>query len=249
MHTSTTMHTSEFEFLVGGRSGTFDDALPGLTVTDRVAVVTYSPGGSLAAAPLLLASVGRYYELLRSRGESFYRYPSYYVIHVGRQQAYHGWLDVWSANKEVVVAPHGEAVLEALSDRAITRVLLEDAGSKPGELMRENANWFLEDVRDVLTFTPGRREGDFSVRSSDAAATFAVRAARASHGILTDQDIDRISARAYHPQGFDRITQSDGLGKLCAYGPTPGVLGQDDEYLRRHGAGAATMQHHRFKVS
>ena len=76
-----------------------------LTVNDRVGVVTHSPGGSLAAAPLLLASVARYYELLRGQGDKFYRYPGYYVIHVGRQHAYHGWLDVWSANKGLS-SPH-----------------------------------------------------------------------------------------------------------------------------------------------
>jgi hypothetical protein len=125
------MSTAGFEIMVDGRPATFDSVLPELTVNDRVGVVTQSPGGSLAAAPLLLASVARYYELLRGRGDKFYRYPGYYVIHVGRQHAYHGWLDVWSANKEVVVASHGEAVLEALNDRAITRVVLEDAGKPP----------------------------------------------------------------------------------------------------------------------
>jgi hypothetical protein len=242
------MSTSEFEIRVDGGPATFDDVLPEFTVNDRIGVVTQSPGGSLAAAPLLLASVARYYELLRDQGDEFYRYPGYYVIHVGRQHAYHGWLDVWSANKEVVVAPHGEAVLEALNDRAITRVVLEDAGNAPGELMRENVNWLLKDVRDVLTYVPGIGHGGITIKPSDPAAELIARAARASHGVLSDEGIEEIVGRSGQPQAFNRIACSDALGQLCAYGPTPGVLGQDADYLRRHGADESTMRPHRFSV-
>jgi hypothetical protein len=47
-------------------------------------------------------------------------------------------------------------MLEALHDRAVTRVLIEAAPAGAGNLMRETANWFVEDVRDILSFTPGR---------------------------------------------------------------------------------------------
>jgi hypothetical protein len=122
MHTSQTMRSDEFDVTVAGGPGSLDAVLPSLTTSDRIAIVTHTPGGSLAAAPLLLAAVGRYYELLRAERDDFYRYPSYFVIHVGQLRAYHGWLDVWSHHKEVVVAAHGQAVLEALHDRAISRV-------------------------------------------------------------------------------------------------------------------------------
>ena len=242
------MSTAGFEIMVDGNPATFDDVLPELTVNDRVGVVTHSPGGSLAAAPLLLASVARYYELLRGRGGKFYRYPGYYVIHVGRQHACHGWLDVWSANKEVIVAAHGEAVLEALNDRAITRVVLEDAGNEPGELMRENVNWLFEDVRDVFTYVPGHNHGGITIQPSHAAADLIARAARASYGFLTDGEIENIIGRCGQPQGFNRIAAADALRRLCGYGPTPGVLGQDADYLRRHDADGSTMRPHRFFV-
>ena len=57
MHTSRSMRTDEFEVTVAGTRGTFDDILPGLTTADRIAIVTHTPGGSLAAAPLLPAFV------------------------------------------------------------------------------------------------------------------------------------------------------------------------------------------------
>ena len=135
MHTSRSMRTDEFEVTVAGTRGTFDDILPGLTTADRIAIVTHTPGGSLAAAPLLLAAVGRYYEILRRERDEFYRYPGYFVVHVGELRAYHGWLDVWPQHKEVVVAAHAEAVLEAIHDRDVTRVVLEAAPAGTGYLI------------------------------------------------------------------------------------------------------------------
>ena len=106
------------------------------------------------------------------------------MIHVGELRAYHGWLDVWAEHKEVVVASHGEAVLEALHDRGVSRVLLEDVSPGAGVLMRENADWFLEDVVDVLNFTPGRTTGGVTVRPSAAAGTLVALAVEASHGLI-----------------------------------------------------------------
>lgn len=249
MHTGSMIFTSDFGFAVDGEQATFDEVLPGLSTSDRVAIVTCSPGGSLAAAPLLLAAAGRYYELWRARKKDFYRYPDYYVIHVGQLRGLHGWLDVWPEHKDVVVAAHGEAVLEALVDRGITRVLLEDAGTAGGEFMRENANWFLEDVRDVLAFSGSATSGgDIEVRPSTAAVELTVRAAEAIRGLIPDDDIARLVAEAGLPRGFRRLSNVDGLRQIAAYGPTPGALGQRDDYLRRHCAGAEVVARHRFTV-
>jgi len=248
MHTSRSMRTDEFEVTVAGTRGTFDDILPGLTTADRIAIVTHTPGGSLAAAPLLLAAVGRYYEILRRERDEFYRYPGYFVVHVGELRAYHGWLDVWPEHKEVVVAAHAEAVLEAIHDRDVTRVVLEAAPAGTGYLMRETANWFLEDLRDILSFTPGRSVGALTVRPSAAAARLVRRAVEASHGIVPQETGAGIQARAHQPQAFDRLTPLEGLQLLCGYGPVPDVIGQGADYLARHGANQGVMALHQFTV-
>ena len=248
MHTSRIIRTDEFEITVAGNRGTLDDILPGLTTADRIAIVTHTPGGSLAAAPLLLAALGRYYEVLRRERHEFYRYPGYFVVHVGELRAYHGWLDVWPEHKEVVVAAHAEAVLEALHDRAVTRVLLEAGPAGTGNLMRETANWFLEDVRDILGFTPGRSAGALTVRPSPAAARLVRMAVEASHGIVPAETGVGIQARAHQPQGFDRLTPREGLRQLCGYGPVPDVIGQGADYLARHGANAEVMAPHQFTI-
>ncbi len=248
MHTSRMIRTDEFAITAGGAPATLEEVLPGLTTADRVAVVTHTPGGSLAAAPLLLAAVGRYYEELRRERDDFYRYPSYFVVHVGGLQAYHGWLDVWAEHKEVVVPANAEAVLDALHDRGVTRVLLEDVTPGPGVLMRETVNWLLEDVRDVLRFTPGVREGSLTVRPSEAAARLVRQAVDASQGLLPDETARRLVEQADLPQAFERISPHDALGLICGYGAVPGVIGQSEDYLARHGADARTMELHRYVV-
>lgn len=250
MHTKDIIHTDEFGVTVGGRPGTLDDVLPGLTSRDRIAVVAHTPGGAIAAAPLVLAAVGRYYELLRAeRDDAFYRYPGHFVVHVGAIRGYHGMLDIWPEHHEVVVPAHGEAVLEALHDRAITRVLLEATTPADGELMRENANWFLEDVRDVLVFDPERDRGPLGVRPSEAAVAMIEGAVRASAGVVTEEVAATLVARAAQPRHVERITPAEGLAHLCGYGATPDVLGQSPDYLARHGADATAMAKHHFLVS
>ncbi|MBC9731011.1 hypothetical protein [Streptomyces sp. TRM68367] len=250
VHTSRTMHTREFGITSGGEPATLDDVLPELTTEDRVAVVTHSPGGALAAAPLLLAAVGSYYEQLRAeRADDFYRYPSYFVLHVGRMRGYHGWLDVWPEHRDVVVRPQGEAVLEALHDRAITRVLLEAAVPAEGELMRENANWFLEDVRSVLIFDPKANHGTVGVRPSAVAAKMIERVVGASEGLLPKATAAAILERAAETRYFEPVTPADALTHVCGYGATPDTIGQSSDYLARHGATARTMAAHRFSVS
>jgi hypothetical protein len=246
MHTSRTMRTGEFEVRIEGLLGTFDEVLPNFTVSDRIAIVTHTPGGSLAAAPLLLAAIGRYYELLREERDEFYRYPNYFVVHLGRLQAYHGWIDVWPEHKEVVVNPDPEAVLEALLERGITRVLLESTPAASGEVMRESANWFLEDVADVLAFTPWQCEGPLTVRSSAAAAELVRGAVQASEKILPKEVAQRAIANADQCQAFERLTPLEALSRMCSYGPVPGDLGQSEEYLTQHNSDLAP---HRFRVT
>lgn len=242
------MKPAEFEFTIQGSRATVDDIFPGFTTSDRVAIVCHSTGGSLAAAPLLLGVIGRYYELLRRERDDFYRYPSYFVIHVGQLRAYHGWLDVWAEHKEVVVPSNAEAVLEALHDRGVTRAVLEHIPNRPGELMRETANWFLEDIVDVLGFSPDRAQHDIMVRPSPQASRLIVKAVEASHGVIPDSVASEIKAHADQPRGFERMTPLEGLQRLCGYGDAPGIIGQSEEYLTRHAATTQTMLPHRFSV-
>lgn len=107
---------------------TIPDLFPGFDARDRLGVVVHHPGGALGASVLVLATITAFYDLQRSRGDDCFVYPDYFVFHVGQQHGNHSMLDIWPDHKEVVVAGEPEAVLRAIDDRAITRLLVPAVG-------------------------------------------------------------------------------------------------------------------------
>jgi len=89
------------------------------------------PCGAVGASALLCATITAFYDIQRSRGPDFFIYPDYYLFHVGRPLGDHARLDVWPRRKEVVVSDEPQQILEAIDDRAITRLWVEDGA--PGE--------------------------------------------------------------------------------------------------------------------
>ena len=88
------------------------------------------PCGALGASALLSAAITAFYDVQRSRSEDFFIYPDYFLFHVGRPLGEHGRLDVWPRRKEVVVEDDPERVLEAIDDRGVTRLLVEDGAAR-----------------------------------------------------------------------------------------------------------------------
>ena len=84
------------------------------------------PCGAVGASGLISAAVTAFYDIQRSRGPDFFIYPDYYLFHVGRPLGDHGMLDIWPPRKEVVVGEAPQQILEAIVDRGITRLVVED---------------------------------------------------------------------------------------------------------------------------
>jgi hypothetical protein len=131
MHSSHELTSSSFEISVDGGSARLEDLFEGFHEHDRLGVVVSRPYGAVGASALITATVTAFYDIQRSRAEDFFIYPDYYLFHVGRQLGDHGQLDVWPRHKEVVVPADPEEILEAVNDRAITRLVVEDG--EPGE--------------------------------------------------------------------------------------------------------------------
>lgn len=126
MHTARELASSSFAIAVAGRRATLADVFPGFGERDRLGVVVRRPCGAVGASALILATITAFYDIQRARSEDFFIYPDYYLFHVGRRLGDHNMLDIFPAHKEVVVGDGPEGLLEAINDRAVTRLLVED---------------------------------------------------------------------------------------------------------------------------
>ena len=126
-----------FEIAAEGRRVRLEELFEGFGEQDRLGVVVNRPCGAVGASALISATVTAFYDIQRARGPDFFVYPDYYLFHAGRALGDHGMLDVFPSRKEVVVPEEPDAILDAVNDRAITRLLVpapDGALAAPTEL-------------------------------------------------------------------------------------------------------------------
>ncbi len=164
MHSSRELSSSSFEIEVGGVAAPLEELFEGFGEQDRLGVVMSRPCGAVGASALITATITAFYDIQRARGPKFFIYPDYYLFHVGRPLGDHGRFDIWPRHKEVVVAAEADRLLEAVNDRAITRLVVEDGTvgeppSDPGALASARAR-----VETCLVYSPSGRVEDADVR-------------------------------------------------------------------------------------
>lgn len=168
MHTTQDLDVSSFAFTMGGLKAEFTDLLPAFTEKDRLGVIVRSPCGALGASGLILATVSAFYDIHRQRAEDFFVYPDYFIFHVGGPTGDHKMLDIFPSHKEIVVEDSAEELLRAINDRAVTRLLLEDA--QPGEPELDRPTLASTGLRTAIAYSPGGRVAgaDLSVEGNEA---------------------------------------------------------------------------------
>jgi hypothetical protein len=124
MHSSQELSSSMFEISAEGRPVRLEQLFEDFGDQDRLGVIVNRPCGAVGASALIAATVTAFYDIQRARGPDFFVYPDYYLFHVGRALGDHGMLDVFPSRKEVVVPEEPDAVLDAVNDRAITRLVV-----------------------------------------------------------------------------------------------------------------------------
>lgn len=152
MHSSRQLTSAAFTLELEGRPITLPELFPGFDERDRLGIVVHQPGGALGASVLVLATITAFYDIQRARADDFFIYPDYFVFHIGRQHGNHAMLDIWPDHKEVVVANESEAVLRAINDRAITRLLVPEG--QPGNPSFERATLASGCLRSALAYAP-----------------------------------------------------------------------------------------------
>jgi hypothetical protein len=163
MHSSRELRSSSFEVRVGGRPAGIPDLFEGFAEQDRLGLVMSSPCGAVGASALIGATITAFYDFHRAREERFFVYPDYYLFHVGRPLGDHARLDVWPRRKEVVVRDEPQAILEAIDDRAITRLVVEDGEPSELGLEAEAVASARGRIRTCLAYSPAGRVEDADV--------------------------------------------------------------------------------------
>lgn len=164
MHSSRELSSSSFEIEVGGVTAPLEELFEGFGEQDRLGVVLTQPCGAVGASALITATITAFYDIQRARGPDFFVYPDYYLFHVGRPLGDHGRFDIWPRHKEVVVPDGADRLLEAVNDRAVTRLVVEDgaAGEPPSDLGAVASA--RARIETCLTYSPSGRVDDADVR-------------------------------------------------------------------------------------
>ena len=153
-----------FAIEVEGRSVRLEDLFEGFGEHDRLGLVMSRPHGAVGASALITAAITAFYDVQRARGLDFFINPDYYLFHVGRRLGDHARLDVFPARKEVVVSEDPEEVLEAIDDRAITRLVVEDGAPAEPALEREAVASARSRIASCLAYSASGRVADADVR-------------------------------------------------------------------------------------
>ncbi|CAN5731963.1 hypothetical protein BH20ACT11_BH20ACT11_14850 [soil metagenome] len=169
MHSTKDLTSSSFALTVEGQKAKLADVFPDLEEGDRLGVVVRQPCGGIGASALILATVTAFYDFQRAKSEDFFVYPDYFLFHVGRPLGDHQMLDIFPSHKEVVIGDDPEKLLQAVNDRAVTRLLVEDAVLSNPNFSRETLS--STNIRTALAYSSSGRVKDADVVvSSNAAA-------------------------------------------------------------------------------
>jgi hypothetical protein len=223
MHTTHTLRTSSFAITVDGAAAGLDAVLPGFGAGDRLGVVVRRPCGGVGASALILAAVTAFYDVQRARSDDFFIYPDYFLFHVGERHGDHGMLDVWPIHKEVVVQDEPEALLQAINDRGVTRLVVEDGVAGEPELAAETLASAGSRIVTALAYSAGGR-----VRDGDVAITGSTDTEGYVHDVLdgsTDVSADQrraiadgrseLLADGAPTETYRRISLEEALGLLA----------------------------------
>lgn len=127
MHVATDVEHRMFDWREHGVPVGPHTLLPGWTEHDRLGVVIREPFGSLGASLLMQTCALLHYEVRPDRRSiQKAQYPEIFTFHVDGKYGDHSAFDVWPPRREVAVGKSPLDLLEAVNDRAITRLLIPE---------------------------------------------------------------------------------------------------------------------------
>jgi hypothetical protein len=234
MHTINIMSYTDFNFEVQGFTSSLEEVFPGFNMNDRIGIVVRQTGGGMGASALLMSALTRFYDfhrpLLGDEPGKLRIYPENFVFHVGQKHMNHSWMDIWPPHKEVVVEDDPEQILEAINDRGITRLLVEDIESSSATFLRETINSAQHRIISALAYSPiGRvNQADITIVSCSAAEENVLESLERSEELSDEvKEQMRIRRQSLYVNGritetYRRIELSDAF-KMLTNTREPGV--------------------------
>jgi hypothetical protein len=239
MHTREDLTTADFALTIEGRPATFAELVPGVTPGSRVAIVAHTPAGAFGAAATLLGLVTYWYGERARTGEDFFEYPDYFYLQVGAGggRADLGQLEIWPAHKQLVVAPRTQELLEAIEDRAINQLLIEDRAPERAAVLRETRNALPRHLRGALVYdaSGAAARADVAVEGSAAAERHVSLAIDSS--VELSQEVRRSARQHRHDMTLDgqvterlrRVALEEAVDLLCYPAESSGALPADPD--------------------
>jgi hypothetical protein len=173
VHTARQLDESLFRVAIEGRPSSRGELLRDWGPHDRLGVVVHEPLGTIGASYLLQLAITAFYDARPSRRDRTAPvYPDVFVLHVGGRFGDHADFDVYPPRKEVFVENTPRAVLEALNDRGITRLLVPDRAPEPVQHGWKEPAQALDRVVDAWAYAAsGRVEGgDVAITATEGRA-------------------------------------------------------------------------------
>ncbi|MGJ7919756.1 hypothetical protein [Neobacillus sp. LXY-4] len=235
MHTTKMIQSEQFSFKVNGHPATIEDVFLGFNKQDRIGIIVREPGGSAGVSSLLMAAITKFYDFYRSQlgagQDQFWIYPEFFIFHIDKWHLDHYWLDVWPPHKEVIVENDSEQILEAINDRGITRLIVEDIPPVPATYLRETITSAKQRIISAVAYSPTGRvqNGDIVLKNKSISERYLLDSFKRTEGILEDlylqlcKSRELLSSERGVTETYRRIAVDDALFMLTnstVVGPT-----------------------------
>ncbi|MBU2954755.1 hypothetical protein [Marinobacter sp. F3R08] len=134
MHSSR-LRGSDFQINWRGEPIRHADFFASFKETDRVGIVTPHRTEGLGAMNLIMACVTAFYDRYREKGAEFYAYPDFFTFQQETPCADYCMFDIWPYHKNVEVQNDPQKVVEAITERGITVLLVPEQADHETEIL------------------------------------------------------------------------------------------------------------------
>jgi hypothetical protein len=229
MHTTKLLRSEDFIFEINEKKSRLEDVFTNFTEKDRLGIVVGKPGGSIGASVLYMAAITKYYDhfrpLLGNEQNKLRIYPDYFIFHIGKRHMDHYWMDIWPHHKEVVINENNpEKILQAINDRGITRLIVEDNQTTSPTFLRETVSSAKQRIVTALAYAPSGKvqNHDIRVTGPKIVEDLVKASLKRSDGLFElmyqeFRDPTILDQKGCATESFRRITLEEAINKLSPF--------------------------------